>query len=605
MVTSASRRLAVAIFAIIAGLVLQVDGEKQWWRTTTIYQIWPRSFKDSDGDGIGDLNGITSKLEHLNDMGIETLWISPIFKSPLVDSGYDVSDYLAIDPMYGTLEDFDNLVARAKELGIKVVLDYVPNHTSTEHEWFKLSEASVDPYTDYYMWHEGILDANGTRRPPNNWLSVFNSGSAWQWSDKRQAYYLHQFDVSQADLDFRNEVVIEETKKIITYWLDRGAAGLRIDALPFMYEDVELRDQPLSGRNVPPTDYFYRLPIYTKDLIEDYELVQIWRDHFDEYNAKANDGLERVIITEAVANASLMCLYYNYGSDIPFNFLFVTNSGIPVDAKTLSPAEIKNKIDQWLEYMPEGETPNWVLGNHDKNRMATRFGSEKIDMLNFIFLLLPGVMTVYNGDEIGMPNTYLTWEETEDPQACSTDPQRYQPYSRDPERTPFQWDDSTSAGFSTNTTVYLKVNENYRTLNLAAQKAADKSYYKNFQAAMRLRNTTVAKDGDLKTLVIGEHVFAMSRELDCHDPLLVVINWSKSPVTVSLDDFSNFSEKLQVLLSDVNNDLKVGDTVSRSSITLQGNAALVLTSSDITCSDYSDVSEVACLITSLKSFFNV
>ncbi|XP_015596819.1 alpha-glucosidase [Cephus cinctus] len=605
MVTLASRRFAVAIFAIAAGLVLQVHAEKQWWQTTTVYQIWPRSFKDSDGDGIGDLNGITSKLEHLNDMGVETIWISPIFKSPQVDTGYDVSDYLDIDPMYGTLEDFDNLVARAKELGIKVILDYVPNHTSSEHEWFKLSENSVDPYTDYYVWHEGVLDANGTRRPPNNWLSVFNSGSAWEWSDKRQAYYLHQFAVSQVDFDLRNELVIEETKKIISYWLDRGVAGLRIDALPHIYEDAELRDEPISGLPVPPTDYGYLDHIYTKHLIENYELVRIWRDHFDEYNSKTTDGLERVMFTEGYGTTAQTTLYYDYGAHIPFNFLFISNSTVSYNAETQSPAEIKHNIEQWLQSMPEGATPNWVIGNHDNMRMATRFGSEKVDTFNFILLLLPGVMTVYNGDEIGMTDTYLTWEQTADPQACNTDPGRYQGYTRDPQRTPFQWDNSTSAGFSTNTRVYLKVNENYRTLNLAAQKAADKSYYKNFQAASRLRNTTVGRDGDLKTVVIGEDVFAMSRELDGHDPLLVVINWSKSPVTVSLDEFSNFSEKLQVLASDVNNDLKVGDTVSRDSVTLQGNAALILTSSDITCSDYSDVSEVACLIPSLKSFFNV
>ncbi|XP_024943310.1 maltase 2-like, partial [Cephus cinctus] len=348
-------------------------------------------------------------------------------------------------------------------------------------------------------------------------------------------------------------------------------------ALPYIYEDTELRDEPLSGDPIPATDYWYLHHIYTKDLIENYELVQVWRDYFDEYNAKTNDGVERIIITEGFADVSLMCLYYNYGAHVPFNFLFIRNDSVAFNAETLSPAGIKNNIDQWLNCVPEGGTPNWVIGNHDRPRMATRFGSEKLDMLNFVLLLLPGVMTVYNGDEIGMTDTYLTWEETEDPQACTTDPGRYQPYSRDPARTPFQWDDSTSAGFSTNTTVYLKVNEKYRTLNLAAQKAADKSHYKNFQAVMKLRNTTVAKDGALKTLVIGEDVFAMSRELDGHDPLLVVINWSKSPVTVSLDDFSNFSEKLQVLASDVNNDLKVGDTVSRSSITLQGNAALIIT----------------------------
>ncbi|XP_015607333.1 alpha-glucosidase [Cephus cinctus] len=608
MMTVASGRLIVTIGIIIAGLAIRVDSEKQWWQTTTLYQIYPQSFKDSDGNGLGDLNGITSKLEHLNDMGIETVWLSPFFKSPEVDNGYDVSDYIDVNPKYGTLEDFDNLVARAKELGIKVVLDYVPNHTSTEHEWFKLSEARVAPYTDYYVWHEGILDANGTRRPPNNWLSVFNSGSAWQWSDKRQAYYLHQFEVRQADLNFTNPDVLQETRNILTFWLDRGIAGYRIDSAPYLFEDADFRDEPLSGLDgYTSNDYYYLKHLYTKDLIENYNVIQMWRDHIDNYNSKVNDGLQRAMFTEAYANISMVVLYYDYGSQIPFNFFFIKDKdGVNLDTKVTA-SDVKNTVDMWMNNMPVNGTANWVIGNHDNSRAATRYGTNRVDSLNFILLLLPGVMTVYNGDEIGMTDTYISWEETQDPQACSTDPDRYQAFSRDPERTPFQWDDSTSAGFSTNSTTFLPVNTNYRTLNLAAQKAADKSYYKNFQAVMRLRNTTVAKNGNLTSFVIKNQIFAFSRELEGHDPLIVVVNWGNTSVQANFDKLLfNDNQRLKVILSNVGSNIEVGSTILRSSITLAPHAALVLTtsSSGFLCSGSMILLQVSCLISVFRSFFN-
>ncbi|XP_046737195.1 alpha-glucosidase-like [Diprion similis] len=567
----------VAVTASIEATSFNVTQATLWWQTTTLYQIWPRSFKDSDGDGIGDLNGITSKLTHLVDMGIEVIWLSPFFASPLIDSGYDISDYLSVNPVYGTLDDFDDLIATANELGLKVVLDYVPNHTSDEHAWFNYSKYSVDPYTDYYIWNEGI-EVNGTRNPPNNWLSVFNSGSAWEWVDERQAYYLHQFHVKQPDLNFTNELVIEETKEILTFWLDRGIYGFRIDSLPYLIEDASLADEPASGLDgYTSTDYYYLEHIYTKDLQENYEIVQIWRDHIDNYTLVKGDGVERVMFTEAYANISSIMEYYNYGSHVPFNFFMIKDENGVNNAVLDTAGEVVDIIVKWMENLPENATANWVFGNHDNSRIATKLGEARVDAVNLLLFLLPGVATIYNGDEIGMTDTYLTWEETEDPQACSTDESRYESFSRDPERTPYQWDNTTSAGFSTNATTMLPVNSNYLTLNLAAQKAADISNYKNVQELIRLRNSTVVQRGNLNVQVISESVIAFTREIVDSQPIAVLVNWDNtSAVTFSLEVFESLPETLEVLIADINSGIIVGDQYAKTSIELPANAAVVL-----------------------------
>lgn len=215
----------------------KVGAEKEWWQTSSFYQIYPRSFKDSNGDGIGDLNGITEKLPYLKEIGINATWLSPIFKSPMADFGYDISSFFEIQPEYGTMDDFRALVKRAKELGIKIILDFVPNHSSDENEWFVRSENSDPMYKDFYVWHDGYLDPNNAsnRLPPSNWLSSFFY-SAWQWSDKRQQFYLHQFHRKQPDLNYRNPLVVEIMNEVLRFWLEQGVDGFRIDAVPTCYD---------------------------------------------------------------------------------------------------------------------------------------------------------------------------------------------------------------------------------------------------------------------------------------------------------------------------------------------------------------------------------
>lgn len=262
------------------------DPSSDWWRTASFYQIYPRSFQDSNGDGIGDLNGIIARLPHLVDIGITATWLSPIFRSPQVDNGYDIADFFDIQPEYGTMADFDRLIVRARELGVRIVLDFVPNHTSDQNEWFKRSVRREPDYVDFYVWHPGHVGADGQRRPPNNWVSMWY-GSAWTFHPVRQEYYLHTFSDKQPELNYRSAKVVEQMHAVLRFWLDRGVAGFRVDAVSFLFEkqlaNGTYPDEPLSGGTTDPNDYGYLQHIYTINLDETIDMVIAWRRTLDEY----------------------------------------------------------------------------------------------------------------------------------------------------------------------------------------------------------------------------------------------------------------------------------------------------------------------------------
>ncbi|KAL4710461.1 hypothetical protein ACJJTC_008863 [Scirpophaga incertulas] len=264
--------------------------QAEWWQSALIYQIYPRSFKDSNGDGIGDLNGIREKLDYLKDTGVDAVWLSPIFLSPMYDFGYDITDYRQIAPEYGTAEDFENLLKEAKDIGIKVILDFVPNHTGNESEWFMRSKRREPGYENYYVWADGRPDKTTYMLPPSNWVSVFRK-SAWQWSPERQQFYLHQFVQGQPDLNYREPRVHEEMKDVLRFWLQKGVSGFRVDAVNYMYEidprdfNRQYPDEPLSGMTLDPDDYGYLNHIYTKNRDETYQVIYNWRELLDEYTA--------------------------------------------------------------------------------------------------------------------------------------------------------------------------------------------------------------------------------------------------------------------------------------------------------------------------------
>lgn len=413
-------RLCLSIAALIALTASAAvhKANKDWYKNSLVYQIYPRSFKDSNGDGIGDLNGITSKLEHIADIGAHALWLSPIYTSPQVDFGYDIANFTDVDPVYGTLADFDRLVAKAKSLGLKVILDFVPNHSSDKHEWFKKSAQRIKPYDEYYVWRDGKM-VNGTRKPPNNWLSVF-WGSAWEWNPTRKQYYLHQFAVGQPDLNYRSPALQQEMKNVLKFWMNRGAEGFRIDAINHMYEDARFRDEP--RRNVPglsDDDYESLDHIYTKNLPETYDVLKSWRQLLNNHSKAADT---KMILTEAYTSLDLTLKFYRSGSNVPFNFMFIAELN-----NQSSAADFKLKIDNWMKIVPNkpAYVANWVVGNHDNHRAATRYGVMRADQLSMLAIILPGVSVIYNGDEIGMVDRPFTYEETVDPAGCNAGPDRY------------------------------------------------------------------------------------------------------------------------------------------------------------------------------------
>ncbi|XP_055915885.1 maltase 2-like isoform X2 [Eupeodes corollae] len=499
--------------------------ELDWWQSMVLYQIYPRSFMDSDGDGIGDLRGIISKLSHLSSSGIKATWLSPIFQSPMIDFGYDISNFTAIHEEYGTMEDFEDLVAEAKRLDIKLILDFVPNHSSDQCEWFLKSAAREPGYEDFYVWADGRHDEDGERQPPNNWKSVFY-GSAWTWHPEREQYYLHQFTAAQPDLNYRNPSVIKAMQEVLLFWLDKGVSGFRVDAVNHLFEVEDLRDEPETGSVKDSNSYEFLHHYYTKDLPEVYDIIYSWRDLLDKYKEEHNDGLTRIMMTEAYANVTCLMNFYeddtgaHKGSHIPFNFMMITSLFKTSDAR-----DFVFTFQRWMTYMPVGGTANWVIGNHDVPRVASRFGKEMVDPMNILLMTLPGVAVTYNGDEIGMEDFRdIAWEDTKDPPALAVGPEKYKEVSRDPVRTPFQWDGTKNAGFSTASKTWLPVNPNFKTVNLAMQMKAEKSHYKLYKKLIELKRQPTLAKGEFYPMALSRKTFAFKRELKGHPTFITVIN---------------------------------------------------------------------------------
>ena len=566
------RLFLVACFALFALLVVAEPSTDWYKRGTVLYQIYPRSFKDSNGDGIGDLNGITSKLEHVKDIGAKAVWLSPIFSSPQVDFGYDISNFTNIDSDYGTLADFDRFVAKARYLRLKVILDFVPNHSSHEHPWFNKSIQRIKPYDEYYVWRDAKI-VNGNRHPPNNWLSNFG-GSAWEWNDLRQQYYLHQFARGQPDLNYHSERLNQEMMNVLTFWMNRGVDGFRIDAINHLFEDPNFRDEPKANvPGVPDDDYDSLLHIYTKNLNETYEVLKRWRKLLDDHSDNSNSE-SKITLTEAYANHEQTVKYYTSGVT-PFNFMFIGELN-----NQSSAADFKRLIDRWVSSVPKGKVSNWVVGNHDNHRVATRFGTRRADQISMLSMLLPGIAVIYNGDEIGMEDRNFTYKETIDPPGCNAGPERYYIKSRDPERTPYQWDNTISAGFSTTNVTWLPVHSNYKYLNLAAQKQAAVSHYKVFKALAALKDKSAVAHSYLNVLELSKNVLAVVRSIGSRAAVLL-INFSETSVTVNVKSVLNVPSDLLVYTSSVGSEVVIGTRVDSANIRLPGAASVVYTTPNL------------------------
>ncbi|XP_069688710.1 maltase 2-like isoform X2 [Periplaneta americana] len=547
--------------------------EQEWWRHHVIYQIYPRSFKDSNGDGAGDLKGIESKLDYIVELGVKTIWLSPIYKSPMKDFGYDIEDFKDVDERFGTLQDFRDLVKAMRMRDLRLVMDLVPNHSSDQHEWFQKSLRKEDPYTDYYVWVPPKGFEDGKPIPPNNWLSVFG-GSAWEWYEGRGEFYLHQFAKEQPDLNFRNPAVKEEMLDVMRFWLEQGVDGFRVDAMPHLFEDGELRDEPaINETKVQQGDYNGLHHVHTHNLPEVLEVMADFRNTLDEYS-EMTDKVRKLMMAEVYDSVEKTMQYYGDRhrplADFPFNFYLMTNI-----SRESSPYDIKNTIELWMSNMPETKWANWVLGNHDHGRVASRFGGDLVDCLNMILLMLPGTAVTYYGEELGMEDTPVSWELTVDPAGLNVGPEKYKDHSRDPERTPMQWNAFKNAGFSDADKTWLPLHPDFQTVNVETQSQGT-SHLNVYKALVRARGDVSVMYGALNMRVLNDAVFAFSRSYSGNRSYVVAVNWSNTSVTVDLRTFDDVPDIAEVFVTSVNYSGAPTKTLSINSVSLDAREGIVL-----------------------------
>jgi alpha-glucosidase len=497
-----------------------------WWQSGVVYQIYPRSFMDSNGDGIGDLDGILARLDYLNDgtpnsLGISAVWISPFYPSPMADFGYDVADYCDVDPLFGDLAGFDRLLKACHQRGLKVIVDFVPNHTSDQHPWFQESRTSrTSPKRDWYMWR----DARPNGGLPNNWGSVFG-GPAWTWDAASGQYYFHQFVKEQPELNWRNPEVRTAMLDVLHFWLRRGVDGFRMDVVAFLIKDAELRDNPpnlSAASSLHPDDIFGRqLHHYNEDQDEVQEIIRAFRGLIDQYE-------DRCAIGELFYELPRWVRYYGEsgeGLHLPFNFrLMVT----PWQAEA-----IRHSVDELEAVLPPFGWPNYVLGNHDQPRLASRIGEAQARVAAMLLLTLRGTPTLYNGDELGLSNGVIPPELVQDPQGLQLGAER----TRDIARTPMQWDASPQAGF-TSGVPWLPVSADYAGRNVAAQAADPHSMLSLYRKLLWLRQATPA-------LTAGSY-----RSLDsgCDDCFVYLRNHPSGDYLVALN-FSDVEQKVEYALA--------------------------------------------------------
>lgn len=498
-----------------------------WWKHAVIYEIYPQSFQDSNGDGVGDLKGITSRLDYLQGLGINAIWITPIYRSPGVDNGYDISDYTAIDPKYGTMADFDRLVAEANRRHIHILMDYVINHTSDQHPWFKESRSSRDnPKRDWYIWRDGKGEtATSQGAPPNNWQSWFGH-SAWQWDPKTRQYYYHYFYVQQPDLNWRNPAVHKAMDGVLDFWMRKGVSGFRIDAVSRLYEDPEMRDDPyLPGYNVYGDRNIKHL--HTDDLPEVHDVLKEVRAVVDKYPGNP------VLVTEAdEPNVAALTKMYGNGAEVqlPMDFQIA-------DVNQLDAAKFRRLFNEIENNTAHGQ-PEYFFSNHDQPRQWDRYGDGKHNdqiakLMAVLELTTRGTPQMYYGEELGMRTTDPTRiEDVHDPIGRLGWPKEK---GRDGERTPMQWNDSANAGFTTGKP-WLKVPPSAKQYNVEAESKDPDSILNCYKRLLSLRQSESAlRDGEQVTINNDDpNVFAYLRKSG-NETVVVALNMSAQPHTVRLD----------------------------------------------------------------------
>ena len=497
-----------------------------WWKRAVIYEIYPRSFQDSNGDGVGDINGITSRLDYLRELGIGAIWITPMNPSPLVDFGYDVSDYTAIDPLYGTLADFDRLISEGRKRNIRVIMDLVPNHTSDQHLWFKESRSSrTNPKRDWYIWRDG----EGLGQPPNNWQSWFGH-SAWEFDPTTDQYYYHHFYKEQPDLNWRNPEVRKAMYDAMRFWLNRGVAGFRLDAVSRLFEDPNLRDDPiLPGKNAYGDPNIVHK--YTDNLPEIHEVLREMRQVVDAYPGNP------VLISEAdepnIAELTKMYGSKNDEVQLPMDFQIA-------DVNKLTALSFRRLLDE-VEHNTAHGQPHFFFSNHDQPRQWDRYGdgvhNDQIAKLMATLLLTTrATPLMYYGEEIGMRTTLpARKEDVQDPIGKIGWPGEK---GRDGERTPMQWDTTKNSGFSSADHMWLPLPPSADEYNVSVESRDPNSILSFYKRLLAMRQSEPAlRDGSYLSL---DHdnpylLVYLRRNPGDGNSILVVLNMSAEPRTVKLD----------------------------------------------------------------------
>lgn len=526
-----------------------VEEDLVWWQRGIIYQIYPRSFKDGNNDGIGDLQGIIQKLDYLKWLGIEAIWISPIYPSPMADFGYDISDYTGIHPMFGNMDDFDLLLEEVHKREMRLILDLVPNHTSDEHPWFRESKSSKDnPKRDWYLWQDPAEDGG----PPNNWISEFG-GPAWEFDENTGQYYLHTFLKEQPDLNWYNPEVQDAIWDVMRFWLNKGVDGFRVDVLWYIIKDNLFRDNP------PNPDWHEGMPEHDK-LIPSFSSDQPYvHDVVKEMRKVTDEFPEVVVIGEIYLPLGKLVAYYGQGSGVhlPFNFNLIK---IEWEA-----SKIFELISDYEGAVLDLGWPNWVLGNHDNSRIKTKIGKEQAKNAAILLLTLRGTPTMYYGDEIGMEDVDIPKEKIHDPR------EKREPgigVGRDPERTPMQWDSSRYAGFS-ETEPWLPVGQNLEEINVEKQKEDKGSLLSLYRRLIKLRqNEEALLKGDYFPIGTKGQLLCYSRKAK-NSEFMIALNLGEEEI--SFQPSRSFEGTVEIGTDHSREGLKMKDQ-----LTLKGNEGLVI-----------------------------
>lgn len=510
--------------------VLNASNTADWWRGAVIYQVYPRSFRDSNGDGIGDIKGITERLPYIASLGVDAIWLSPFFTSPMADMGYDVSDYCDVDPMFGTLQDFDEMMEQAHALGLKVIIDQVISHSSDQHPWFVQSRSSRDnDRADWYIW----ADAKPDGTAPNNWMSIFG-GPAWEWDGVRKQYYMHNFLASQPDLNFHNPAVQQAVLDAARFWLERGVDGFRLDTVNYYFHSASLKDNPpheadsnAAGLDAPDVNpYGMQMHLYDKTQPENVAFLQKLRALLDEYGGRTTVGE----VGDGARSLQTVAAYTNGGDKLHMCYTF------DLLGPEFTPAHIRNCVTSFQSMVKDGWVC-WAFSNHDVTRHVSRFAkapenrAATAKLALSVLATLRGSICLYQGEELGLPEAELAFADLRDPYGI-----RFWPSykGRDGCRTPMVWDSSQHAGGFSTAKPWLPVPTEHQGLAVDVQQQDINSVLSHYRATLAWRKSLSALiDGTMSFVETDADVLAFLREKN-GIKLLFIFNMSLSPVDVGV-----------------------------------------------------------------------